>query len=218
MTPDRPVTGTYGPSKPPRGPSEQSGTRRPPTPMFTEAEQESEEKPPAWAVAFGKSLVTRVEESEGRMMGEFATQAKSMRNDVVKPAEQKIEAAGARAETAKHEAEETVAAAMKIVSRWKGLATALGGLAGLAVATCGGAIVNGMSTNKQVVEVAAEVAESKAAEIESAHQGTRELAEESSRRIDAIESKLDKVLVAVGALVAASEPSPKPAVKKGRAK
>jgi hypothetical protein len=208
---DRPFqrgrTGELGGTTPVRGPSERSGTRLPPPDLgpdigtggpVTNAELSAQLR----------AIMAANAQLEGRLMGEFSEQTKRVRNEVLATADRRVE-------TAEHKAEATMAQARRIEHRWKGWAAGFGGLAGLAIASCGGALWTSLSTNRQVVQVAEGAAEAKSAELEEAHAETRKIAENNTKRLDGVEDKIDRILVALEGM---APPTPIVVPRKGKPK
>lgn len=187
---------------PVRGASERSGTRIPPV---IAAEPPPEAEPPKWA----KALAARIDHAEGRILAATNTAIVDTERRLM------IVANG----TARADVEATRFDLMSTIGRLRKSQVA----AWLIAAILGGAkatdLLLGRDISEAVEVVAVEAAETKAAELDAAHAQTAAIARDNTARIDVLESKLDRVLVALDDLVEAKqEPARVVVPRKGRAK
>lgn len=192
---------------PVRGASEASGTRRPP-PGLSPDTGTGGPTTLADILAEMRALRTSNAQLEGRVMGEFAEAVKKTRNDVVAPAERRVEAAETRADD--------LGRSRDVWKRW---AVVAGVFAGTSSATCVAALATSLTADRQVVQVAEAAAETKAAELAAAHETTRDITVRNTARLDRMDDALAEILAEVRSLKhkdATAVEVPKP--KKPRAK
>ncbi len=110
--------------------------------------------------------------------------------------------------------------AERSIAHLRKLAVGLGLLAGTAAASCATRLLAGSEISAAAASVAEQSADTAAreaaAEVAADHADTRRLAVTNTGRIEALEGKIDLVLLLLQQAQAADREQPKPAAKKGR--